>query len=65
MEHEHERRAIVAESNHKANNCPRRVIPYEEYVAHRADQKEASTAAKSTSQEESEENWDGEPPYSP
>ena len=61
MEHEQERRAKAAESNHKVKDCPRRVIPCEEYMAHREARKKTLTIAKLTSQEGPEEDWDDEP----
>ena len=61
MECEHERKSKAAELNHRANDCPRRVIPFEEYVAHREAGKKALTAAKSTSLGEPVVNWDDEP----
>ena len=46
MKHERERRAKAAELNHRANDFPRRVIPYEEYMTHREAGKNALTVAK-------------------
>ena len=57
--------AKAAKLNHKVDNCPRRVVPYEEYVAHRAAEKKALTATKLTSLNELEEDWDDEMPCSP
>ena len=58
---EHERRAKAAESNCRVEDCPRRVIPYKEYAAHKAAEKKTSTATKLTLKSNEEENWDDEP----
>ena len=46
--------------NHRADHCPGKVIPYKEYVAHKAVEEKALTASKSTLKDE--ENWDEKPP---
>ena len=56
-EHEQEGRTRAAESNHRVDHHPRKVIPYKEHVAH---QEKDLTANKLTL--EDEENWDEEPP---
>ena len=53
-----ERRTKASKSNHRVDNCPRRVIPYKEYAAHRAAEKKILTAAKSILKNEPKENWD-------
>ena len=60
VECEWEGRARAAESNHRVDHHPRKVIPYKEYVAH---QEKALTASKPTL--EDKENWDEEPPLPP
>ena len=63
MEHEWERKTRAAESNHRADHHPRKVIPYKEYVAHKAAERKALTTSKPTL--EDKENWDEEPPLPP
>ena len=62
---EPERRAKAAKLNHRVDDCPRRVIPYKEYAASKVAEKKTSTATKSTSKNDKEENWDGELPSPP
>ena len=63
MERKWERKTRAAESNHRADHHPRKVIPYKEYMAHKAAEGKASTTSKPTL--EDEENWDEEPPLPP
>ena len=61
MECEWERKTRAAGSDHGADHHPRKVIPYKEYVAHKAAEGKASTTSKPTL--EDEENWDEEPNF--
>ena len=54
-----ERKTRTAESNNEAGHHPRKVIPYKEYVAHKAAEVKASATSKPTV--EDEEDWDEEP----
>ena len=63
VEHEWERKTRADESNNRADHHPRKVIPYKEYVAHKAAEEKALTTSKPTL--EDEENWDEEPPLPP
>ena len=54
---------MAAELNHRVDHHPKKVIPYKEYVAHKADEEKALTASKLTL--EDKENWDEEPPLPP
>ena len=58
-----ERKTRTAEHNNKAGHHPRKVIPYKEYIAHKAAEVKALTTSEPTV--EDEEDWDEEPLFSP
>ena len=58
-----ERKTRTAESSDGASHHPRKVIPYKEYVAHKAAEAKASTTGKPTMEDEGD--WDEELPLPP